>query len=352
MVGTEMESPPFISVIVPCRQEAGHIEACVDSILSSDYPSDRLEILVAEGGSTDGTRDLLERLVARHARLRVIDNPVGTAPAALNRGLAEAQGEWIVRMDAHSQYPRDYIPRLMELSQRENAENVGGLFETLPGGTSFVARAIAHALGHPLGVGDARYRTGVTGVTEVDTVPFGCFPRRVFEQVGTFDEELVRNQDDEFNHRIRKAGGRILLTPDVRIRYFARGTLRGLARMYYQYGLFKPLVWRKLGTVPTLRPLIPALFVLGLVSLPMLAWIWPVLWLACGACGGAYALVIIAGALSAWRLGAGPSLAMGLVLPVLHIGYGAGIWVGLIRFGLLRRTVTPTAATRIKISRE
>ena len=152
---------------------------------------------------------------------------------------------------------------------------------------------------------------------------------------------------------IREAGGRILLTPDVRIRYFARGTLRGLARMYYQYGLFKPLVWRKLGTVPTVRPLIPALFVLGLVSLPLLAWIWPVLWWAGGAVGAAYALVILAGVLSAWRkLGAGSALAMGLVLPVLHIGYGAGIWVGLIRFGLLRRTVTPTAATRIKISRD
>ena len=348
-----MESAPFVSVLVPCRQEAGHIEACVESILAGDYPGDRLEVLIAEGGSSDGTRAILERLAAADPRLRVIDNPTGTTPAALNRGLREARGEWILRMDVHAQYPRDYVRRLVELSQREGAENVGGVCETLPGGEGAVACAIAQALGHPLGVGGAKFRTGVSRVTEVDTVPFGCFPRRVFDEVGHFDEELVRNQDDEFNHRIGTRGGRILLTPEVRIRYFARRTLRGLARMYYQYGVFKPLAWRKLGTVPTLRPLVPSIFVLGLALLPLLAWRWPALWWACAAWVGGYALVVLAGVLSSWRkLGPGPALAMGLALPVLHLSYGVGIWIGLARFTLLRRGVTAHAATRVKLSRD
>jgi hypothetical protein len=202
-------------------------------------------------------------------------------------------------------------------------------------------------------VGGAKFRTGVSRVTEVDTVPFGCFPRRVFDEVGHFDEELVRNQDDEFNHRIGTHGGRILLTPEVRIRYFARRTLRGLARMYYQYGLFKPLVWRKLGTVPTLRPLVPSVFVLGLALFPLLAWRWPALWWACAAWVGGYALVVLAGVLSSWRkLGSGPAFAMGLALPVLHVSYGVGIWIGLLRFTLLRRGVTARAATRVKLSRD
>ena len=349
----EPDSSPFVSVIVPCRQEAEYIERCIRSILANDYPANRIEVLVVEGASDDGTRAILERLAADQSSIRVIDNPAGTTPAALNRGLAEARGEWIVRMDVHTEYPTDYIRRLIGLSQREGAENVGGVWQTLPGGKGAVARAIAHALGHPLGVGNAHFRIGVTKLTEVDTVPFGCYPRRVFDRLGGFDEELVRNQDDEFNHRLRLNGGRILLTPEVCSRYYARRTLLGLARMYYQYGLFKPLVWRKLATVPTWRPLLPAIWVLGLLLWPALAWSWPLfawgglLWV------GAYAGVLVAAILTAWRvLGPRSSLALGVVLPVLHGSYGLGIWMGLVRFVLLRRRVTATTASRVKLSRD
>lgn len=344
---------PLVTVIVPCRQEAGFIEACIESILANDYPLDRLEVLVVDGTSDDGTRAILERVAAEQAHVRVIDNPARTTPAALNRGLAEAGGDWILRMDVHAEYPTDYIRRLVELSRREGAENVGGVCETLPGGKGAIAQAIAYALGHPLGVGGARFRTGVPRLTEVDTVPFGCFPRRVFAQHGSFDEELVRNQDDEFNHRLRRNGGRILLSPQVRIRYYARRTLPGLARMYYQYGLFKPLAWRKLGTVPTVRPLAPALLVLALVGTGFCALIWPSTWWA-GACLlGAYSLVVSAGALTAWRrLGLRVALAMLFVLPVLHGSYGIGLWMGMFRFVLLRKGVSADSATSVKLSRE
>jgi len=204
-----------VTVIVPCRNERRYIAACLDSILATAYPADRLEVLVVDGASDDGTRDAVRAYAAREPRVRLLDNPRRSAPAALNLGIRAARGEIIARMDAHVVYPPHYLPVLVEALLETGADNVGCPIVTLPADESATARAIACALSHPFGVGNSRFRIGSAVRREVDTVPFGCFRRDVFDRVGLFDEELIRNQDDEFNFRLIRSGGRVLLVPDV-----------------------------------------------------------------------------------------------------------------------------------------
>jgi len=225
------ESVPTVSVIIPCREEQAHIGACLRSVLANDYPQDRIEILVVDGMSRDGTPAIVAEVAQEHATVKLLENPQRTVPAALNRGLREARGEIIMRMDAHALYPRDYISGLVAWLLSSGADNVGGVCVTVPANRTATARAIALALSHPFGVGDAQHRVGVQEARWVDTVPFGCYRRSSFDRVGGFDEELVRNQDVEFNHRLIRRGGRVLLVPGIKSYYYARGSLRQLARM-------------------------------------------------------------------------------------------------------------------------
>ena len=221
---------PRVSIVMPCRNEAAYIGPCLDSVLATDYPLDRMEVLVADGRSDDGTREIVERCAAQHPCVRLLDNPARITPAALNTAIRVATGDVIIRMDAHGVYPRDYVPRLVRALEETGADNVGGVVITLPADDTPSARAIALAFSHPLGVGNAYFRIGVAGPRWVDTVPFGCFRRELFDRVGMFDEEMVRNQDDEFNLRLIGHGGRILLLPDVVARYYARRSLGAVAR--------------------------------------------------------------------------------------------------------------------------
>jgi glycosyltransferase involved in cell wall biosynthesis len=320
----------LLSIIVPCRNEQRYIGACLDSVLASAHPRTDLEVLVVDGRSDDGTRDIVARYAARHPEIRLLDNPKGIVPAALNIGIRAANGEAIMRMDAHAVYPPEYVPRLLAALAESGADNVGGCVVTLPADPGPTARAIAIALSHPLGVGNSRFRIGASGARWVDTVPFGCYRRDVFSRVGLFDEDLIRNQDDEFNHRLLRHGGRVLLVPEVAARYYARGSFAQLARMYYQYGYFKPLAARKVGRVMTVRQLVPAAFLLslGVVGVLALGW-WParVLWLGIA---GSYAVAVGACALLGARGGgARCALALAAAFPVLHGSYGAGFLRGL-----------------------
>ncbi len=328
---------PFVSVIMPCRNEQAHIRRCLASVLASGYPAHRMEILVVDGASSDGTGEIVAELTRTEPRIRLLHNPQRIVPTALNLAIREAAGEVIVRLDAHNEYPPDYIPRLVEWLERSGADNVGGSWITRPGAPTPVAEGIALALAHPFGIGNARYRLGVSEPTPVDTVPFGCYRRDVFTRIGLFDEELVRNQDDEFNLRLIRAGGTILLVPDVVSYYHARTTFRQLARMYYQYGYFKPLVIRKVGAVMTARQMAPAGLVLGLGALAVASLVWAPAWPLLLAA----VLVDLAAAMGSalraargrgWRAAAATFVAF----PVLHFGYGAGFLWGAVRLGLGR----------------
>jgi len=341
---------PTISIVLPCRDEERYIGTCLDSILATTYPLDRIELLVVDGMSDDRTREIVTGYAARRGAIRLLDNRRRITPAALNVGIRAATGEIIMRMDAHVVYPPQYIPRLIDALQTSDADNVGGVILTLPADPSTMARAIAIGLSHPFGVGNAYFRIGVAAPRWVDSVPFGCFRREVFDRTGLFDEDLIRNEDEEFNLRLIKYGGRILLLPDVASYYFARRSLPDLARMYYQYGYFKPLVARKASGVVTVRQLVPGLFVLTLIGTILLTPVLPVL--AIGATvAAAYVGTLLACVVGAvrrhgWRC----ALALAAVFPTIHFSYGFGSLRGAFDH-LVQRRVARRDPTVVPLSR-
>jgi cellulose synthase/poly-beta-1,6-N-acetylglucosamine synthase-like glycosyltransferase len=347
-----MSELPFVSVVVPCRNERRYIGPCLDALLAMDYPHDRLEILVADGMSEDGTRDVLAAYAARNPIVRVLDNPGRVTPNALNIGVVGSRGDIVMPIGAHNSSPPHYISRLVQALEESGADNVGGILITEPGGPGVVARAIALAMSHPMGVGNAHFRIGATERRWVDTVPFGCYRREVFDRIGLFDEDLIRNQDDELNARLSRAGGRMLLVPDVVSRYHARDTLGKLWRMYYQYGYFKPLAARKVGGVVTWRQLVPPTFVLALVISAIAAIAAPKTAPALALIVVIYLAAVAAIALPvAVRHGPRVALAFCAAIPVLHLSYGIGYLGGVLDFVVLRRKSARGAPATLPTSR-
>ncbi|GJQ23461.1 MAG: hypothetical protein HBSAPP01_12510 [Candidatus Brocadia sapporoensis] len=206
---------PSISIIIPSRNEEKFIDKCLDSIIAQDYSKEKLEILVVDGMSNDKTREFIKGYSKQHRYIKLLDNPGKIVPTAMNTGIRDAHGEIIIRMDAHNIYEKDYVSKCVKYLQEYNVDNVGGIWVTLPGSNTLIAQSIAFALSHPFGVGNAYFRIGSKEPRYVDTVPFGCYKREVFQRIGLFDEDLVRNQDDEFNLRLTKNGGKLLLVPDI-----------------------------------------------------------------------------------------------------------------------------------------
>ncbi|MEN6450304.1 MAG: glycosyltransferase [Thermoguttaceae bacterium] len=326
-------SPSFVTIIVPCRNEKEWIGPCLSSIVGNDYPKDRIEVLVVDGMSDDGTRSAMRPLLEQCDRVRCIDNPKRSTPAAMNIGIAAARGEIIMRMDAHYEYPMDYVSRLVGWLERSRADNVGGVLRIDPANGSAMARAIAVAVVHPFGVGGARHRLGVSQPCAVDTVPFGCYRREVFERIGPFDEDLLRNQDMDFNLRLRKEKGEILLVPDVVIRGRARDSLAKIARLYYQTGYFNSLVIWKRRRAMSVRHTVPPMFMLGLLLTGALGPWCPCMAIAFVGMVSLYAIAAIAvSAESLRRHGLNCALRLLLVFPLIHFSRGAGVLAGLCHF--------------------
>ena len=254
-----------VSVICPVFNEEKFIEECIMSIIEQDYPQDMMEVLFVDGRSTDKTREIIERYMRQYPFIKLLDNPERIVPYALNRGLEAAKGEVIMRLDGHCTYPTNYISELVRYLYQLNADNVGGVWNTQPAKDTPICQAIAQASSHPFGVGGSMHKIGASKIIETDTVPFGCYKREIFEKTGPFDIDLVRNQDDEFNGRLHNLGGKIYLIPQVIINYTARDTLCKMRKMYYQYGLYKPLVNKKLGAPATVRQFFPLVFLLLLI---------------------------------------------------------------------------------------
>ena len=319
----------MLSVIVPIYQEEKYISKCIDSMLSQDYPKDDLEIILVDGMSKDRTREIVATYTEKYPFIRMIDNPERIAPCAMNRGIKEAKGDVIIRLDAHVYYPKNYFSLLVEkLNELPGAENVGALCNTLPVNDCITAQSIAAVLSSSFGMGNSHFRVGADKEMEVDTVPFGCFHRSIFDKVGLYDEELVRNQDDELNARIIKAGGKIYLIPQLVCEYYARDTAKKVYKMFYQYGVFKPLVNKKLGSPATVRQFFPLFFVLGLLVGPVVCLFLPVLW-------WAYFAVIMLWFILATSFSLKDSKNLKRILTqnwiyfVVHFGYGWGYIVGI-----------------------
>jgi glycosyltransferase involved in cell wall biosynthesis len=257
----------FVSILIPCYNEEDYIAGCLDSILKNDYPDDSMEIFVIDGMSEDETQTLVRGYEEKYPFVKLLLNEHQIVPYALNKGLKEAKGDYIIRMDAHSEYPENYISTLISYQKKLNADNIGASWDITPADNSLIARANAWSTASPFGVGNALYRLQSNEVKQVDTVPFGCYKRDVFDRIGNFDHDLKRNQDDEFNARLIQNGGKIYLLPFLQIKYTARRTLGKLMKMFYQYALYKPLVNKKLKHPATIRQFAPPLFVLYVLLL-------------------------------------------------------------------------------------
>jgi glycosyltransferase involved in cell wall biosynthesis len=257
-----MNEWPLVSVVIPMRNEASSINTLLDGVLAQDYPRERLEVLVVDGDSEDDSAAVVEAYAARDARVRLLRNPRRIVPTALNIAIRAASGSIICRIDGHTRIATDYERVGVETLQRTGADNVGGPMRAVGGG--WFGDAVAAATTSRFGIGS--YFHYGTEEREVDTVYLGMWPRRVFEHVGLFDEELVRNQDDEFNYRLRKSGGRVLLTPAMRSWYQNRQSLTGLLRQYYQYGQWKVRVLQKHPRQMSWRHFVPPAFVAALAG--------------------------------------------------------------------------------------
>jgi len=323
---------PPVSVIMPIRNEAAFIERSLGAVLAQDYPADRLHVMVVDGMSDDGTREMVERMAQGRSNLCLLDNPRRVMPSAANIGIQQAQGEVIVLVGGHTVIAPDYIRRCVNALAITDAACVGGVMNTV--GQNDVAQSIALAQASFFGVGDASFRIGTETAKYVDTVAFGAYRRHVFNEIGLFDEELVRNQDDEFNYRLRAAGGKIWLDPAIRSTYYARATLRSLWRQYFQYGYWKVRVFQKVPGSARFRHGVPPLFALAVVGglLPAIAVpAWRPAYL-----GGLafYLLVNLIVSISiAARHGWSHLPRLPLVFAVLHLAYGIGFWAGMVRFG-------------------
>lgn len=326
---------PFVSIIMPIRNEAAFIERSLGAVLAQDYPADQLEVLIADGMSTDETRAIIQRLVARHPQVsvRVIDNPGKIVPTGFNAALAEARGEVIVRVDGHTVIAPDYVLECVAALQQSGADNVGGKMAAV--GVTPLGQAVALATSSPFGVGGARFHYS-DREEWVDTVYMGAWPRHVFEQLGGFDPELVRNQDDEFNYRLRAQGGRILLNPRIRSQYYNRTSLRSLWRQYYQYGFYKVRVLQKHPRQMRPRQFVPPVFMIALICggvLSIFSKPVAVFW------GSIVVLYVTANILASFYVAKQSGWSHLIFLPIiffiLHSSYGLGFLHGLVHF---RRT--------------
>jgi glycosyltransferase involved in cell wall biosynthesis len=334
-----MDSQPLVTIILPVRNEAHSIARCLDAIMAQDYPRDRIEILLVDGMSNDRTREIVADVAARDARVRLLDNPQRIVPTALNRGIRAASGAIITRVDGHTLIAPDYVTRCVAALSAHGADNVGGPMRAH--GETYMARGIALATSSPFGVGNARFHYSEQAGW-VDTVYMGAYRRETFERVGLFDEELVRNQDDEFNFRLIRAGGKIWFDPSIRSTYFSRSTLRALWKQYFQYGYWKVRVIQKHGGPAAWRHLVPALFVTclcvtSLMSLVLFSWA-PLLLILIAYLGALMLATIESSRRRGWSFA--PVLPFAFV--VLHLAYGIGFLWGMLVSGC--RALKPSRA--------
>ena len=327
------ENLPLVSIIIPTRNEAKNIKKCLTSIIENDYPQNKLEILVADGMSEDATKEIVENFAnTQNHNVRLIDNPEKIMPSGVNVGIKKANGEMIIILSGHSSIPSDFIMKNVEqLQQRNDIDCVGGVWITYPGTDSIIAKAISLVLSSPFGVGNSYFRIGSNKPRYADTVPFGCYRREIFDEIGLFNEELVRTQDIEFNARIRKNGGKILLCPDIKSYYHARPTLAMLCKQYLRTGIWKIYLTKMSPGTLSIRHFIPIFFVLGLTGSSILSLFWNQGLILLALIGGSY---LFASLLFSIKIGLKEGFKYIPILPVvffsLHFSYSLGMLWGIL----------------------
>ena len=323
---------PLVSVVMPVRNEADFIERSLRSVFAQTYPHSAMEIIVADGCSEDTTVELIEAAKGEtDIDIMIVPNPDRIAPGGLNRAIAASKGSVVVRVDGHCEIDRAYVENCVRHLRSGKAEGVGGPIETI--GETPRAEAVAFAMSCRFGVGGSAFRTIDDREMYVDTVAFPGYLRETLDAAGPFNTELVRNQDDEFNYRIRKMGGRILLAPDIRSRYYSRSTLGSLWRQYFQYGFWKVRVLQLHPKQMSLRQFVPFVFVLAIAVLILSSSVSTTARLGLGILALAYLAACIIAAFGAHKRVAFTNLPVVLAaFPILHISYGLGFARGLVFF--------------------
>jgi len=324
---------PKVSVIVPCYNEEKTIGLLLEAIFCQSFPRTDIEVVIADGFSTDRTRQVIADFQRSHAEMAIlmVDNLRKTIPSALNSSIQASRGEYIVRLDAHSVPALDYVARCVAALDSGIGENVGGVWQIEPGGKGWIASSIAAAAAHPLGVGDALYRfTSRAG--RVDTVPFGAFHRSLIDKVGYYDETLLTNEDYEFNARVREAGGIVWLDPAIRSVYFARPNLAALARQYFRYGFWKYRMLKRYPGTLRWRQALPPVFLLSLIVLALFSIFWSQARMGLVVEAGLYtSILLVAGLrLAQQRKDARYIIGIPLAIAVMHLTWGIGFLVSVV----------------------
>lgn len=322
----------FISIVMPLYNEEKYIHNCIESLLEQDYPKENMEWIFVDGCSTDATKKILNEFRKKYTNLiKVYDNPDKTVPYAMNLGIKNSTGKYIIRLDAHADYSKNYISKCVYYLNTTDADNVGGIAQTKS--TGFIGEAISMMLSSKFGVGNSRFRTnGHSGY--VDTVPFGAFRREVFEKWGGYDERLTRNQDNEMNFRIRKHGGKIYLSDDIHFSYYCRNSIRGISDMAIKNGIWNVITMKLCPGSMGLRHFVPLAFLISLIILPILSiFNYEALKILCAEIALYLGLDIFYSCKAAKTF---KYTAMVFILfPIFHITYGFGSLLGL--FKLLQK---------------
>lgn len=324
---------PKVSVVIPCRNEEKYITKCLQSVLNSDYPKEHIEILVVDGNSNDRTPDIVQAFAEKHSNVKLISNSKRIVPVAMNLGIKNASGSVIIRLDAHAEYPQNYISTLVEWKGKLNATNIGCPIDTKVIHKTAKSTAIITVLSSKFGVGNGLFRTGVSEPVEVDTVPFGCFDREFVLKIGGYNERLIRNQDIELNNRIIKNGGKIILIPFTSCTYYAREKWKSIAKNNYENGKWNLRTVYITGDLTSLsiRHFIPLLFLLSILLPPLASLLYTPLLLLSGISVGMYLLLYSFITLRTHKQGTNFFYVLWTFL-VLHLSYGLGSLTGLFYF--------------------
>jgi glycosyltransferase involved in cell wall biosynthesis len=322
-----------VTLVVPCRNEARFIGKCLDSLIANEYSHDGLEILVVDGMSTDGTAEIAGEYAARYPFIRVLQNHKRIIPAAMNLGIAAARANIIAKADAHSIYAPTYIAECVRCLQEYGVDNVGGVLITEPSNDTNVAKSIAFVLAHPFGSGNSRFRIGTPVPVAADTVACGCYRRDVFERIGLYNEDLIRSSDMDLNARLREAGGRIMLAPEIVARYFPSADMPDFFCRNVIDG-FWALYPAKFGSrLARARHLLPLAALLALAGMGLLATIVPTLWMALAGIAATYAAVAVGCGLdlALRERSATIAIIVPMTFAVRHAAYAAGSCWGALR---------------------
>jgi len=323
-----------VSVVIPCKNEQDYILACLDSVFNSDYPSELIEVLVCDGKSDDSTPELVKNYSQQNPRVRYLVNDNIITPFALNLGIVNSSGDVILILGAHTELAPNYISCCVDLLDKiPKVWCVGGVLKNVS--NDELTTSISLAMSSPFGVGNAHFRTGEKDGF-VDTVAFGAYHKKVFYKIGLFDEELARNQDDEFNFRMLRNGGRIWLTTATSAKYFVRSSFSKLFQQYFQYGYWKVCVNKKHRRITTIRQMVPAIFVLGLFAGIITVILFPHRWEYLAL----YLFIYFASAsLYALKVAQSVSRFFAVLFSffILHVSYGMGYLEGIVNFILLNR---------------